>query len=289
MKLWLKEPLVHFLLIGAALFASFELINERVRSDPGQIVVTRGQINHLAVGFTRTWQRPPSAAELEGLIRDYIREEVYYREALAMGLDKDDTVIRRRLRQKMEFITDDVAALAEPTDDELLAFLKAHPQRFFVEPRFTFSQVYLDLQSHGVRLDREAADLLAQLNRSGVGNVDVSTVGNSFPLQRHFDAVSGREVVRQFGKRFFSDLEKLTPGRWQGPIESAYGQHLVFVSERAEGRLPALAEVRDAVRREWLNTQRLETNEKFYQQLLERYSVTIERPDAYRELLDARK
>ena len=277
MKKLLREPLVHFLLLGAGLFVAFGLVGERTGSEPGEIVATQGQIESLAIGFARTWQRPPTDTELEGLIQDYIREEVYYREAMALGLDKDDIVIRRRLRQKMEFVTDDVAAQAEPTDDELSAYLKAHPETFRVERRFTFSQVYLNPDRHGQNLARDAELLLAKLNEAG-GKADVSALGDPFLLSHEFEAVPGSEVAKQFGEAFAAKLGALSPGQWQGPVESGYGVHLVFVGQRTGGRVPALEEVREAVRREWANAERLEANEKLYQGLLKRYTVTIERP-----------
>jgi hypothetical protein len=194
-----------------------------------------------------------------------------------MGLDKDDTIIRRRLRQKMEFVTDDVAALAEPTDEELSAYLKAHADTFRVQRQFTFSQVYLNPERHGENLVRDTAQLLVQLQRAG-DKADVSELGDSFLLEHKFQTLSVSEVTKQFGEKFAAKLGELPPNQWQGPIESGYGVHLVWISEHTEGRMPALAEVRDAVRREWANTRRLESNEKFYQELLKRYTVTIERP-----------
>jgi hypothetical protein len=196
---------------------------------------------------------------------------------MALGLDRDDTVIRRRLRQKMEFVTDDVAELAEPTNDELSAFLKTHADTFRVQRQFTFSQVYLNPERHGENLARDTAKLLAQLQQAG-DNADLSELGDSFLLEHKFQALPASEVSKQFGEKFAAKLSELSPGQWQGPVESGYGVHLVLVSERMEGRLPALAEVRDVVRREWANTRRLEANEKFYQELLKRYVVTIERP-----------
>jgi hypothetical protein len=119
MKKILCEPLLHFLLLGTAIFVAYSLVSKRTAEEPGKIVISQGQIASIVVGFTRTWQRPPTSEELEGLVRDRVREEVYCHEALALGLDKDDIIIRRRLRQKMEFVTDDVVAQAQPTDDEL--------------------------------------------------------------------------------------------------------------------------------------------------------------------------
>ena len=211
-----------------------------------------------------------------------MRDEVYCREAMALGLDKDDTVIRRRLRQKMEFVSDDIAAQTEPTDADLNAYLQAHPDSFRVEPRFTFSQVYLNPEKHGENLARDTAQLLAQLNQAG-GKADVSALGDSFLLEHTFAAAPASEVAKQFGEKFAAKLGELAPGQWQGPVESGYGVHLVLVSERTEGRLPALAEVRDAVRREWANARRLEANEKLYEAMLTRYVVTIERPAGQRK------
>jgi hypothetical protein len=274
MKL-LKEPLLHFMLLGAAIFGAYGLLSKGTATEPRTLVVTQGRIEALATAFHRTWQRPPTASELDGLVRDYIREEVCAREAIALGLDKDDTVIRRRLRQKLEFVSEDITAQAEPTDDQLRAYLKGHPEAFRVEPQFTFSQVFLNPERRGDDLSRDAVQLLAQLRQAGT---DAGTLGDSLLLDHRFDALPAGVVAKQFGESFAATLGELPSGQWHGPIASGYGAHLVFVSERTEGRLPALEEVRDAVRREWANAQRLEANEKFYQTLLQRYTVTIEGP-----------
>jgi hypothetical protein len=247
--------------------------------EPGKIVVTQGQLASMREGFTLTWQRPPTREEWEGLIRDRMREEVYYHEALALGLDKDDLIIRRRLRQKMEFVTDDVVAPPQPTDDELSAYLQAHPDLFRVEQQFTFRQVYLNPAKHGKNLARDAAQLLAQLNQAG-SKTDILALGDSLMLEHKFDALPAGEVAKLFGEKFATTLGGLSLGQWQGPVESGYGVHVVFLAERAEGRLPPLEDVREAVRREWDNARRLEAKEKFYQELLKRYVVTIERPQA---------
>jgi len=236
----------------------------------------------MAEGFTRTWRRPPTSDEIEGLIKDRVQEEVYSREAMALGLDKEDTIIRRRLRQKMEFVTDDVAALAEPTDDELTTYLKTHADTFRVQRQFTFSQVYLNPERHGENLARDTQQLLAQLQQAGE-KAEVSELGDSFLLEHKFQSLPASEAVKEFGEKFAAKLGELSLGQWQGPLESGYGVHLVLVSERTEGRVPALAEVRDAVRREWANARRLEANEKFYQELLKRYVVTIERVELLEE------
>ena len=278
MKL-LREPLVHFLLLGAMLFGAFALLGERSSAPTGQIVVTPGHIEHLTVGFTRTRQRPPTAQELAGLIDDYIREEVLYREALAMGLDRDDTIVRRRLRQKLEFLTEEVAETAPPTEADLQVFLQQHPDAFRVEPRLAFQHIYLNRHRRGAAANAEAQQLLAQLS-TGDTATDTAALGDPFLLPSEFALSSRSEIARLFGDAFATQLQDLVPGHWMGPIESGYGLHLVFVRERVDGRVPALAEVRQAVQREWLAARRKAVNEQFYQRLRARYTVVVEQPQA---------
>lgn len=275
MRRLLREPLLHFLALGALIFAAYGLLNRGGGPAPGRIVVSQGQLASMGEAFTRTWHRAPSREEWEGLIRDRVREEVYYREAVALGLDKDDIIIRRRLRQKMEFVSDDIDAQAQPTDAELNAYLAAHPDSFRVEQRFTFKQVYLNPKKHGENLARDVARLLAQLNRPGA-KADASALGDSTLLEHRFAAVPAGEIAKQFGEKFAAKLGGISSGQWQGPVDSGYGVHLVLVSERTEGGAPALADVRDAVRREWESARRKEANEKFYRDLLKRYTVIVE-------------
>ena len=277
MKRVLHEPLAHFLLLGLLVFAGFKLASRNDAGEPGKIVVTQAQVESLVNGFSRTWQRPPTTLELEGLIREYIREEVCTREALALGLDKDDTVIRRRLRQKLEFISDSVASQAEPTDEQLQKYLQAHPDGFRGERQFSFTQVYLDTQKHGENLTRDANQMLVELRLAG-SKPDVSKMGDSFLLEPNYEALPAGEVSKQFGEKFTARLAEVPVGEWSGPIESGYGVHLVLVTDRRGELVPALADVRDAVKRDWVNAQRSETNERFYQTLLKRYTVTIEDP-----------
>lgn len=192
-------------------------------------------------------------------------------------MDRDDTIIRRRLRQKMEFVSEDFAAQVEPSDDELRAYLNSHAAAFAVEPRFTFRQVYLDPQRRGGNLARDVNRLLAELQQ-GRDHADPAALSDAFLLAHEFESVSAAEVAQAFGDTFVAGLSTLTSGQWQGPVPSGYGVHLVYVSEHTEGRIAEFADVRDAVRREWANARRLEANEAFYQGLLERYTVAIERP-----------
>ena len=275
MKTLVREPLLHFLVLGAVLFVAYGLVSRRVNDEPGRIQITQAQIAAMADGFTRTWRRPPLREELDGLIRDRIREEVSYREAMALGLDKDDTIIRRRLRQKLEFISEDIVAPEQPGEAELNAYLLAHPEQFTVPQTFTFKQIYLDPARHGDNLARDSAQLIERLQRAGDA-ADISVFGDPWMLEQRFTAERDSEVAKQFGSEFAARLAELPVGKWQGPIKSGLGVHLVLLDERVQARVPALAEVRDAVVREWTNTRRADANEKFFQELLKRYTVTIE-------------
>jgi len=274
----IREPLFHFLLLGAAIFAVYGLATRHKTDKPGEIVVTQGTLENLVTGFTRTWQRPPTEEELQGLLSDYIREEAAYREALALGLDRDDTIVRRRLRQKLEFLSDQLATRTEPGDAELQSFLQAHPELFQSEPLFSIRQIYFNPQLHGGNLHRDLARALEDLERAG-SHANTADLGDPFLLERSFENVSLSDVKKTFGDHFASALAALRLAMWQGPIDSGYGAHLVFVAQRSESRLPALAEVRDQVRREWLDAKRKEATEKFYQAILSRYKVKIEPPE----------
>ena len=277
MKL-LREPLLHFILLGASIFVAFGFITRHRTDKPGEIVVTQGTLENIITGFTRTWQRPPTEAELRGLVREYIREEAAYREALTMGLDRDDTIVRRRLRQKLEFLSDDLASRAEPTDVDLQTFLQAHPNLFQSEQLFSFRQIYLNPQLHGSNLQRDQARLLVDLQRDGL-HADLPSFGDPFLLPQTFQSVSLAEVKQTFGDQFASAISTVSLGVWQGPVASGYGAHLVFVTQRSDGHMPALADVREQVRREWLDAKRSEATDKFYEALLRRYTIRIEPPE----------
>jgi parvulin-like peptidyl-prolyl isomerase len=272
-KRLLKEPLAHFVVLGALLFAGYGLLNRGDKPGPGRIVVTQGRIENLRATFSRVWQRPPSPAELHGLIQNYIREEVLAREAMALGLDRDDTVIRR-LRQKVEFAANDLTAQAEPGEAELAEFLAKHPDLFRVEPRFTFRQVYLNADRRGDALKQNAERLLAELNRPGK-EADFQKLGDATLLSPEFADVPADEVTREFGEEFKRQLTQLPGGRWIGPLTSGFGAHLVRVDERKPGRTPELSEIRAQVAREWVDALRREDSERFFQNLLKRYAVTI--------------
>lgn len=275
---WLHEPLVHFLLLGIALFVLFGWLGGNSGPTSNRITVAEAQVQQLATSFAKVWQRPPSEAELKGLVDDHVREEIAYREAIAMGLDRDDTIIRRRLRQKLEFLAEDAATATPPTDAELQAYLGAHPDAFQQEPQAAFRQVFVDA-SRGDDPPARARELLRQLAAAGP-EADLSGLGDPIMLDSELPLARESDIARVFGDDFAAKVMTLEPGSWQGPIPSGYGLHGVLVTKLVPGRLPSLDEVRPLVEREWLSTRRREQLAAMYDELLQKYSVTIEGPNS---------
>jgi hypothetical protein len=272
-----REPLVHFVAIGAGFFLVWYFLGDRLNPKPKHILITPGHVERLAQVWTKTHLRPPSAEELAGLVEQEIDEEILYREAVALGLDRDDLVIRRRLAVKMEFLADDLAAEAKPTDEQLQTFLRQHPDKFNVESLTTFAQVYVNRSQRGKGAEAEAERLLTLLN--GKAGPGWRTLGDPLPLPNEYEAASPADVARLFGREFPRKLSGLPVGRWGGPVESGYGLHLALVRKRTPGRTPPLNEVRDAVVSEWRAAQREELNARFRRQRRAQYDVTVQWPD----------
>jgi hypothetical protein len=266
----LREPLVHFLIIGAVIFGLFGLTQDPVDTQAKQVVVSEGDVERLAARFSRTWMRPPTEAELDGLIEGHVREEIYYREALALGLDRDDAMVRQRMRQKLEFLLEDLNAGAEPSDADLHRFLDEHPERFALPARISFQQVYLNPDRHS---DLDAAtSALAQALNSGVAAPDL---GDRIMLGHAFESVTPREIARLFGEGFAQAVTALEPGGWIGPVDSGLGRHFVRVTARQPGRLPKLEAVREQVAVEWQARHTRQQKEATYQRLREGYEVIM--------------
>jgi len=267
MRTVMREPLLHFLLGGAGLFLLFNFVANPKTSGDDQIVVTSWQIEHLVTLFVKTRQRVPTDVELRGLVDNYVLEEVLYREALAIGLDKDDSIVRRRLRQKIEFLLDDFT-LVEPADADLQQFLDNNPDRFRLDDRISFAQVYLQEES---RADAEST--LAML-RSGVS--DPSQLSDSHLIAYQFDDVAEAVISAQFGDSFTTALFELETGQWTGPIDSPFGLHLVRIEQIVIGVVPALADIREVVEREWLVDFRTSAQQAIIEQMKSKYTVTVE-------------
>lgn len=272
----LREPLLQFLALGAMLFALYGFAGKRSAEAPEKIVVSASRVANLSDGFARTWRRLPNEQELQGLIEDYIRDEVFYREGKAAGVDRDDVIIRRRVRQKMEFLADEMSA-PEPSDEQLAAYLASNPERFRAEDQLTFRQVFLSAARRANTIDSDSKQVASMLARAD-GTVDAMEFGDPFLLGEEFRDVSPSKVTSIFGDSFAKQISVMKKGRWQGPISSGFGQHFVFISERVAGNLPPLDAVRPIVHREWANARRLEAEQKLYASLRSRYEIEVEPP-----------
>jgi len=271
----LREPLVHFLAFALIVFGAYHVLAPSGDGGrTGRIVVTSGKIEQIAARFAQVWQRPPTPGELKGLIDEQVKEEIYVREALALGLDKDDTVIRRRLRQKMELLSDAGADALSPTDADLEAYLKSHPETFAVDPAISFQQVFLNPQRQGTAIDQTAANILKNLTANP--EIDASTLGDPSLLPAEMPLTGLKSIGHVFGSEFADAIGTAKAGAWTGPIASGFGLHIVRVSQRQQGRVPALGDVRDAVIREWTNDKRKALESDQLTALLKRYEVTVE-------------
>lgn len=239
----LREPLIHFLIAGAAVFALF---GGETGPDERRIVIDEARIERLAGQYAQSFRRLPSQAELDALIREDVRDEVYYREALRLGLDRDDVVVKRRMRNKLEAVAVAPEELDEPDDATLQRWLDAHPERFAGEARYSFEQ-------------RPVA-------------------GPALPLPARFADAPASEVSAQFGGEFVAALDRLPTGRWSNSVASPFGPLRVLPLERTQMVQPELAAIRQRVENDWRAATARRRTEAAYRALLERYDVVIERP-----------
>ena len=265
----LREPLFHFLVIGGLLFGLYAAVSGPAPTPVNRIVVSPERVAQLAAGYEAVWRRPPSDGELRTMVDNFVREEVYYREALALGLERDDTVIRRRLQQKMEFFTDSGADLIEPEAGEIEAYYQANEQRFKEAPRIALTQIFFGQNATPETL---AAALAALQSES---NVDFLQWGERTLLPPQMALSTPAAIDGVFGAGFFDDLAQLPTNRWTGPVESGYGVHLVRIDESVPGRVPPLEDVRDVIPREWKVEKAMELREQVYSRLRERYIVEL--------------
>ena len=276
LKRAVREPLLHFVVLGCLLFAAYGYLNRANRA--GEIVVSATQVGSLNEQFRGLWQRKPSPQESDALVESYIREEVLFREGLAIGLNRDDPVIRRRIAQKMMFLGQGTAP-SIPNDNDLQVWLDAHADSYRTEPRFGFEQIFLNDSKHPAELEARVNAIRNALRGVAVGAEEPPrAVGDPTMLRAHVNDATSSEISNEFGMTFLEGIAKLPPDQWMGPIRSAYGLHFVRLTDRQESRVATLAEVRAEVQRDWLDEQSRQADEAFYQTLRHRYAIHIEQP-----------
>lgn len=275
-RLW-REPLLHFLLIGAGIYLFYGLFSPVEESDPDRTVrVTAGDIESLANNWQRVWNRPPTAEELDGLVRQHVREIVLYREALAMGLDKDDVVVRRRLGQKLEFLSGDLMIPPAPDTAVLETWFEENRGRYQQPDRYTVTQIYLNADERGERIRQDALAIRDELNGLGTVPDDVTGYGDPFLLQSYYPRQTESDLARLFGTQFAESVTGLTPGRWHGPVYSGYGAHVVYVNDHWRAPEPEFEQLEDRVREDWTAETSEALNKQFLEAIVARYEVVIE-------------
>jgi peptidyl-prolyl cis-trans isomerase C len=280
LKRWLREPMLHFVLIGFVVFAVYAYLHRGrggIESSK-QIVLSVDSLQQMHTFFVSQWHREPTVAEFQAMVEDQVREEVLYREGLAMGLDKDDTIVKRRMAQKMQFLAEDVATAHEPSGTELQAWFERNSNQFALPSRYSFRHLYFSPDKRGKNARESAREVLARIAGQPEDSKLAVSFADRFMFQDYYGDRTPEAVSKEFGPQFAVALEKLKPGSWQGPIESGYGWHLVFVDSVIPGRTPALEEIEPDVKTAWLAAQKAAAWRKAYTEMRVKYTVLLPGP-----------
>jgi peptidyl-prolyl cis-trans isomerase C len=278
LRRWLREPLVHFLLIGSLVFIIYGAWGHSNQPGSKRIELTPGDLRQLQIGFAAQWERQPTPEELAGLVENRVREEILYREALAMGLDKDDDIVKRRMAQKMQFLAEDVANAHEPTTAELKAWFEKNRDKFSLPGRITFRHLYFSPDRRGQRAHDDAVKVLATIAGQPEDSKAATALADAFMFQDYYSDRSPEQLAKDFGSQFSQAVFKIKPGSWQGPVESGYGWHLVFIDSVAPGRIPAFEEVQADVKTASLAEQREQAWRTAYEAMRAKYKVLLPLP-----------
>ena len=279
MKRLLREPLLHFLLIGALLFAVFQFVRPATKATPSskQIQLSLDDLARMALLFQSQWKREPTAPELERLMETRVQTEVLYREALAMGLDKDDEIVKRRMAQKMQFLAEDTAQ-REPTTAELKSWYAKNSDKFAMPTHVSFRHLYFSPDRRAAHTHDDAVKALAQIAGQTEDAKLPGSLADPFMFQEYYRDRGTDFLGKEFGPQFALAVAKLPIGSWQGPIESGFGWHLVFVESAIPGHVPDFAEVEPDLKTAWLSEQKALAWEKAYQELRVKYTVLLPKP-----------
>ena len=276
-RVWLREPLLHFLLIGAFLFFGYALLQRHNGGIPSskQINLTVDDLSQLDAYFESQWHRPPTAEEFAALVETKVQEEVLYREGMAMGLDQDDTIVKRRIAQKVHFLAEDVASAHEPNTAELKAWYEANSRTFALPGRTTFRHLYFSPDRRGQNAKEDATKALAKISGQPEDSRSVASLADPFMFQDYYGDRTPEQLAKDFGPEFAQAVFKLKPGSWQGPIESGYGWHLIFIHSFTPGRIPAFEEIEPDVKTAWLTDRKQRAWDKAYADMRAKYAVFL--------------
>lgn len=280
LKRWLREPLLHFLLIGAVLFAVYHSMQPARDTSPSstEIRLSPDELAQLILLFQSQWKRDPTPGEFNRLVENKVQSEVLYREGLALGLDKNDEIVKRRMAQKMQFLAEDVATAREPTAEELKNWFGKNADKFAMPPRLSFRHLYYSPDRRGKGAHDDAAKSLIQLAGQPQDLKVAEGIADPFMFQEYYRDRAPDYLGKEFGPQFAQAIAKLAPGSWQGPIESGFGWHLVFVDTVIPGRVPEIEEIEADVETAWLTEQKAMAWGKAYQEMRAKYTVLLPGP-----------
>jgi hypothetical protein len=275
LRRWSREPLLHFLLIGLLLFAVYDRLHPGSETKPesNRIVLTPDDFEQLGVTWLAQGRAPPTPEQMQSLIELRVREEVLYREGMALGLDKDDTIVKRRIAQKMEFLAEGASIDSNPSPDTLRTWFRDNAQRFSLPARISFRHLYFSPDRRGEHAREAAVIAMAQLSGKPGDRKDAEALGDLFMDRDYYGDRSAEDMAKLFGSNFAREIGALKTGLWQGPVESGYGWHLVFIDTSVAARVPAFEEIEPEIRAEWIEDQRAEAKRKIYEAMRARYQV----------------
>lgn len=273
----LSEPLVHFLVVAALLFGAYRLANNEPAAavDTQQIVLTKDDVRQLAVTWLAQGQPPPTPDQLRSLVDQKVTEEILVHEAVALGLDRDDEIIKRRLAQKMDFLAADLAAIMEPSKADLRAWFSKNADRFALPAHMNFRHLYFSPDKRGTAARDAAAAALTLIEGKPADSAEVASVGDPFMFKNYYGDSTPEQLAKEFGPEFAALLFKLQPRSWQGPVQSGYGWHLVWIDSIEPGRVPAFEEVEPEVKSAWLDDRYREVKRASLEEMRSRYVVVV--------------
>jgi hypothetical protein len=286
----IREPLLHYLLLGLIAFGLYSYLGEgnTVYEPPDRVIqVSAERVRSLGAVWEKKRNRPPTEAEFRGMIEAIVREEIFSREAIALKLDRDDTIVRRRLAQKLEYLIRDLAPPPEPTEAELREFIDSEGDRYHQPAKIAFTHVYFSADKRGDRIDADAEAALARLRAEP--DLDPAEFGDVIMLEPDQRLERLPEIERRFGPDFAKAIEGCTPDKWEGPVLSAYGLHLVLVIERMAGGAPGLDDVREVVRRDLMVVRRDMARTAFYEALRKQYKIEVDEEAVKATVLETRE
>ncbi|WP_246805606.1 peptidyl-prolyl cis-trans isomerase [Rhizobium leguminosarum] len=273
----LGEPLLQFVVVGAVLFGGYSFVTPKTEEsvDMQRIALTKDDVRQLAVTWLAQGRPLPTPEQLAGLMEQKVTEEILFREAVSLGLDRDDQIIKRRLAQKMDFLAADVAAMDEPSNATLAEWYAKHSGRFALAPHLSFRHLYFSFDKRGDASREAAASAIPLVSGKPADAAEVASIADPFMFRNYYGDATPEQMAKEFGPEFAKAIFNLTPGSWQGPVPSGYGWHLVWIDSVEPGRVPAFEEVAPAVKTAWMDDRYAEVKQNALREMRSRYIVTV--------------